>query len=168
MSMSFGNTSTWSRPKSKKQVSTKWVDLSPRDHAPKAMNRVGKKSEWWMFINHVLELFFVRIELPRVCEIHSDFCDGYHIAKAHTRRRSVIRLGDYFHAFRVVWACQECHAWADQRERDGSEAIIEAIIQNRFRVMGLTEDRVRQLLLECAAEVIASDVERFGKYVVIL
>jgi hypothetical protein len=166
--MSFSNTSTWSRPKSKKQVSTKWVDLQPRDRTPKAMNKVGRKSEFWMFVNHCLEVFFARIELPRVCEIHSDFCDGYHIAKAHTRRRSVIRVDDWFHAFRVVWACQECHAWADQRERDDSEAIIEGIIQNRFKRMGIAEDRAKQILLECAKEVIASDEARFGKYVVTL
>jgi hypothetical protein len=167
--MSFGTSTTWSRPKSSKQarVSDKWVDLERRDRTkPKGLKKVGKKAEFWSFVNHVLESFFVKIGVPRVCEIQSDFCDGYHIAKAHTRRRTIIRIGDWFHAFRVCWACQECHSWADQRERDESEAIIEAVIQSRFRALGLTEQAVKKLLLQCAEEVQMSDIDRYGHFVV--
>ena len=60
------------------------------------------------------------------------------LTKKHLRR-SVIRTDDWFHALRIAVACTECHAWADQRERDESEAIIEGVIQNRHRELGLSE-----------------------------
>lgn len=150
--MSFGTNIGFSKPKPRKQ-SDKWVDLQPRERKPKQMNKVGKKTEFWMFVNVVLELFFVRIGQPRVCEIQSDFCDGYHIAKAHTRRRTTIPMTDWWHAFRVCFACQECHSWADQREREDTEGIIEPIILARFERLHLSEEKVRRLLLQCAEEI---------------
>lgn len=167
--MSFGASTTFSNPRSRRQkpVSTKWVDLQPRERKAPGLQKVGRKTEFWIFVNQILETFFVKIELPRICEIQSDFCDGYHIAKAHTRRRSVIRTDNWYHALRVCWACQECHAWADQRERDDSESIIEGIIQNRFRRMDLSDEKVRQLLLECA-EKVQADNPKFESYLVVL
>ena len=154
--------SGFSKPKSRRPqvVSTKWVDLQPRDRTkPKGIVRCGKKGLFWSFVNEILETFYAKIELPRICEIQTDFCDGYHIAKAHTRRRSVIRTDNWFHALRTCFACQECHAWADQRERDDSESIIEKVITDRFKRMGITEARAKTLLLECAAKVQAKDAE---------
>ena len=168
--MSFTNSTTWSRPVSRKQpcASGKWVDLQPRDRTKqKGINRCGKKCEFWIFVNRILETFFVKIELPRICEIQSDFCDGYHIAKAHTRRRTVIPITDWYHALRTCWACQECHAWADQRERDESESIIEMVIADRFEKLGISEGRVKRILLHCAAEVQATD-KKFEQFHVIL
>ncbi len=163
--MSFG-TAGFSKPK--RSPSGKWVDLQPRERKPKAMNRVGKKSEWWMFINAVLEMFFVVIGQPRVCEIQSFACDNYHIAKAHTRRRTIIPITDYWHAFRVCFSCGECHDWADQRERDDSENIIETVINDRFQRLGLSEAEVKRILIECAVKVQRENPEKFGQYEVTL
>lgn len=166
--MSFQTQTAWSRPRSKRpRTSTKWTDLQPRDRTRKTKLGPGRKTEFWIFVNHVLETFFARIELRRTCEIQSDFCDGYHIAKAHTRRRTVIPVTDWYHAFRVCWACQECHAWADQRERDESEEIIEKVITDRFAQLGLTDARVKELLIEYAADVQQTNAPRFSEFLVV-
>ena len=167
--MTFATSTTWSRPSKKNRTLAKWVDLQPRDRSkPKGLKRVGKKSEFWIFVNHVLEVFFVKIGLQRTCEIQSDYCDNYHIAKAHTRRRTTIPITDWWYAFRTCFACQECHDWADQREREESEEIIETVINGRFARLGLSEERVKALLLESASEVQASDPDKYGKWYVTL
>ena len=131
------------------------------------MKKVGKKTVFWQFCSAIWNLFFERIELPKNCEIQSEFCDNYHLTPAHTRRRSTIRVEDWWYALRVAVACTECHDWADQRERSDTEAIIEAVIINRFGSMGWTEADIRRVLLECAAEIQAKN-EKYQHFEVIL
>lgn len=154
--MSFFGSTTFAKPKSRKQPkpkSTKWVDLQPRERSTPGLAKVGKKTEFWLFCAAIVNEYLLKIEQPKRCEIQSEFCDNYHLTPAHTLRRSVIRTDDWFHALRIAVACTECHAWADQRERDESEAIIEGVIQNRHRELGLSEADVKKILLLCAEKV---------------
>lgn len=158
--MSFGNTS-FRKPKSRKQgaKSDKWVDLQPRERKAPGLKRIGKKGEFWQFVSKIIDRFFAKIGLVDTCEIVETVCDNYHRAWAHTRRRQDIRVGDWYYVLRVLRGCQECHFWADSQGRRIAETILEPIIEKRFKKMGLTEERVKQLLLECAAEIQALDAQ---------
>lgn len=153
----FRSSTTFAKPRSKKQtiVSDKWVRLGEPKKRSNGLRRVGRKGEWWIFVGLIVNRFFNKIDLVDRCEIQNEVCDGYHKAWAHTRRRQDIRVGDWWYALRVVRACQECHFWADalQEGRSNSEVLLESIAAERFKNMGLSDARVRELLLECAAEI---------------
>lgn len=170
--MSFGTT-TFRKPKSKvRPVSTKWVDLQPRERKAPGMKRIGAKGEFWIFVGEVINLSFAKIGLLDTCEIQNEVCDGYHRAWAHTRRRQDIRRLDWKYAFRVVRACQECHYFADalQEGRTNSEILLEAVRAERNKRLGLTEEAINAVLLESAAEIQAKDLltktPRFQAFVV--
>ncbi len=165
--MSFFRSSTFAKPRSRKQtvVSEKWTRLGEPKKPSKGLRKVGKKGDFWLFVSQILNKFCLKIGLPKRCEIQGAFCDNYHLTPAHTRRRQDIRVGDWWYALRVVTACTECHFEVDAKGRREAEPILEDIILARFKRLGLTEDQVKQLLLECAEE-IQGENDRFSTYVV--
>ena len=162
--MAWSSNSTFSKPKSKRQVSTKWVDLQPRERKAPGLRKVGKKGEFWIFVGLVINRFFAKIALEDRCEISLEVCDGYHKAWAHSRRRQDIRVLDWYYALRVVRACQECHFEVDAKGRREAEPIIEGIIVDRFTRMGLSEQDVKRLFLECAKAIQAEHAPKFDIY----
>lgn len=133
----------------------------------KPLKKVAKKGNFWLFVSQILNKFFLKIEMPQRCEA----CDGSaycgQLTPAHSRRRQDIRVGDWYYALRVAVLGVHCHFDIDAKGRRDAEPIIEEIIAKRFKAMGLTEDRVKELLLECAEEVQA-DNEKYQEYLVIL
>lgn len=163
--MSFGSRSAFSKPKTRKQKSDdwgapgKWIDLDPKPPKTPGLRKVGKKGEFNIFAGEILKLFFVKAGIPDTCEIVSEFCDNYHRAFAHTRRRQDIRTGDWKYVLRVVRACQECHFFADAQRggRTNSETFLEAVRARRNKLLGLTEAEIEALLLQCARDIQAED-----------
>jgi hypothetical protein len=136
--MSFFQTTTFRRPR-------------PLPTKRKAMNKVGKKGNFWLFVAKCLDLFFIQLDLPKVCEnCHMPAGPNGPIDPAHTRRRADIRVGDWRFAFRVAALCQVCHFGFDSQGRRDAEPQIEAIIANRFKELGMTDADVIRLLIECA------------------
>lgn len=131
------------------------------------LKKSAKKGDFWLFCSKILNAFFLRIGMPARCEA----CDGSAycgpITPAHTRRRQDIRVGDWQFALRVAVLGSDCHYRIDAKGRREAEPILEDIIAKRFARMGLSEERVNELLMECAAEVQAAD-KRFQEYAVIL
>jgi hypothetical protein len=78
-----------------------------------------------------------------------------------------IRVGDWYYAFRVAVLGNDCHFAIDRKGRRAAEPLIEAIIIDRFADMNLSEDQVKELLLECAAEV-QTEHREFEQYLVTL
>ena len=152
--MSYFRTTTFRKPR-------------PMPKPRKALKKVGRKGDFWLFVAKILDLFFIRIDLPKVCEkCHlADPVRGS-IDPAHSRRRVDIRVFDWWYAFRVAALCQVCHHEIDSLGRGPAEPLIEKIISDRFRELGLSEQAVKKLLLECAEEVQMSDIERYGHFVV--
>ena len=68
----------------------------------------------------------------------------------------------------MVRACQECHYFADalQGGRTNSETFLEGIRAERNKRLGLTEERINELLLECAAEVQEKHSPKFDSFLV--
>jgi hypothetical protein len=152
--MSFFSTTTFKKPTKPRVART-------------PLKKVAKKGDFWIFVSKVLSKFFLRIELPRRCEA----CDGSAycgpIQPAHSRRRQDIRVGDWYYAFRVAVLGNDCHFAIDRKGRRAAEPLIEAIIIDRFADMNLSEDQVKELLLECAAEV-QTEHREFEQYLVTL
>lgn len=166
--MSFGTSTTFSRPRSRKQdrpSSGKWVNLEPKQKKAPGLKKVGEKGVFWICVGEILDRFFPKIGMLDTREIVSEFCDNYHRAYAHTRRRQDIRKEDWRYALKVVRACQECHYWADAQQggRTNSEVVLDAVRDTRNRRLGLTESDVERILLECAAEVMAEDAAKGDK-----
>lgn len=140
--MSFFPSSTFAKPKRPK----------PRLER-KPLKKIAKKGEFWLFVSKILSKFFLRIDLPRRCEL----CDGSRyggpIQPAHSRRRADIRVGDWWYALRCAVLCNDDHFEIDRKGRREAEPLIETIITDRFKKMGLSEDDVKALLLQCATEV---------------
>lgn len=132
----------------------------------KVLKRVGRKCEWWMFISKILTAFFLKIEMPKVCEQcgGTSYCGV--LQPAHSRRRQDIRVGDWYYALRVAVLGNDCHFAIDVKGRREAEPIIEQIITDRFKDMGLTEEKVKALLLECAAEVQAKFSPKYDEFLV--
>lgn len=140
----------------------------------KRIKKVGRKTEFWDFVGKILTKFFFKIEMPRRCEK----CDGSAycgtITPAHSRRRNGIRVNDWHYALRVAVLGSNCHFDIDSQGGPAAEPIIEKIIIDRFRSMGLTEADVKRLLLECAAAVQSENPGKDGEpgkydhYVVLL
>ena len=149
------------------QTSTTWRKPTRPKPERKAMNRTGEKGSWWIFVSAVLNRFFLRIAMPQRCEL----CDGTSycgpIQPAHRKRRQDIRKFNWEEAFRVAVLGNDCHYEIDVKGRRAAEPIIENIIATRFKRMGLSEEKVKELLLECAKEVQAEN-EKFSEYVVVL
>lgn len=161
---------TFSKPKSRKQavVSEKWTRLGPPKERSHGLKKVAKKGEFWLFVSKVLNDFFLRINLPQTCEYQGAFCDNYHKQPAHSRRRQDIRVGDWWYAFRVAVLCNECHFEIDAKGRREAEPIIEGLITNRFKRMGLSPYNVRTLLLRSATAVQVANPKQYGQYTVTL
>lgn len=140
----------------------------PMPAARKALKKVSKKGDFWLFVSAILNKFFLKIEMPQRCEA----CDGSaycgKLTPAHTRRRQDIRVGDWYYALRVAVMGVQCHYEHDVKGRRDAEPLIEAVIVSRFKKMGLSEERVKELLLQCAAEVQKENEAkgRFQEYVV--
>lgn len=158
--MSFTVTS-FNKPKALKRD----ADGNPKGRTP--LKKSAKKGDFWQFTSKVLTKFFLKIGMERRCEA----CDGTAycgpITPAHSRRRQDIRVGDFYYALRVAVLGSDCHYRIDSKGRREAEPVIERIITERFAKMGLSEERVKRLLLECAAEVQKED-SKFDIYVVTL
>lgn len=132
----------------------------------KTLKKVGRKGEFWQFVSKILTAFFLKIEMPKRCEQ----CDGSAycgpITPAHSRRRQDIRVGDWHYALRVGVLGSDCHYHIDAKGRRDAEPIIEKIITDRFKKMGLTEEKVRELLLQCAAEVQEKNSPKYDEFLV--
>lgn len=119
----------------------------------KSLKKVGVKGEFWLFVSQILNRFFLAIDQPQRCEK----CDGTaqcgRITPAHSRRRQDIRRGDFYYALRVAVLGQQCHFDIDSLGRRAAEPLIEEIIQNRFKKLGLSEQNVKDLLMKIAAEI---------------
>jgi hypothetical protein len=152
--VTFFSTSTFKKPKA-------------RSKPKKAVKKIGRKGEFWAFCNQILTLFFLQIGLAKVCEsCHgAGYCGP--LTPAHSRRRNGIRVGDWYYALRVACLGSYCHFDIDSQGGPAAEPIIEGIITKRFKAMGLTEDDVKRILLECAAE-IQKDNEKYQHFLVIL
>lgn len=154
--MSFGTVTTFSKSRRLKPMSER-----------KRLKKVGRKGEFWMFVSKILTAFFLKIELERRCEA----CDGTAycgpITPAHSRRRQDVRVNDWYYALRVAVLGSDCHFHIDAKGRRDAEPIIENIITERFRKMGLSEERVKQILLECA-EKIQADNPKYCEFLVTL
>lgn len=154
--MAFFTTTTFRKPRPLK-----------RREDRKPLKKVARKGTFWLFVSQILTRFFLKIEMPRRCEA----CDGSAycgpITPAHTRRRVDIRVNDWHYALRVAVLGQQCHYDYDSQGRRAAEPLIEQIIADRFKKMGLSENRVRELLLETAAEVQA-DNPKFAEFLVVL
>lgn len=153
--MSFGTVTTFSKPKRLKPASEK-----------SRLKKVGRKGIFWQFISKILTEFFLRIEMERRCEQ----CDGSAycgpITPAHSRRRQDIRVGDWYYALRVAVLGSSCHFDIDSKGRRDAEPIIENIITERFKKMGLSEERVKEMLLEIAAEIQEKESPKFDEFLV--
>lgn len=137
----------------------------PMPAARKGLNKVSKKGDFWLFVSKVLNKFFLKIEMDRRCEK----CDGTSycgvLTPAHTRRRQDIRVGDWYYAFRVAVLGDACHFLIDSKGRREAEPIIERIITERNKRLGITEDRWKELLMECVDEIQKEDaVSKSPKY----
>lgn len=132
----------------------------------KGLNRVGRKGLFWDFCSKILTAFFLKIELRRVCESceGSAYCGP--LTPAHSRRRNGIRVGDWYYALRVAVLGSYCHFDIDSKGGPAAEPIIEQLITDRFAKMGLTDEQVKALLLECAAEVQNKNPEKYGEFLV--
>jgi hypothetical protein len=137
----------------------------PHKPAPqrKGLNKVAKKGDFWLFVAKVLNLFFLKIEMPRRCQK----CDGSAycgpLQPAHTRRRMDIRVGDWYYALRVVPLGNDCHFDVDKQGRRAAEPILEELRTESLNRLGITEERAQELLLECALEV-QTDYAKEGKF----
>jgi hypothetical protein len=161
-------------PRKKREVASVSYSRKPqlRKLPGKGLKKVARKGEFWIFVSKVLNRFFLKIDMPQRCEK----CDGSRyggpIQPAHSRRRVDIRVGDWWYAFRVAVLCNDDHFEIDKKGRRDAEPIIEKIIADRFKRMGLSEDRVKELLLESAAEIQAEDAlkdkPRFQEFLVTL
>jgi hypothetical protein len=141
-----------------RKTSEKWTRLpQPDDDKPeqqrKGLRRVGKKGEFWMFTNKLIDAFILQIGLERTCEVRLECCDNYHLTPAHTRRRQDIRTGDWGYAVRVVAACAECHLEVDDDGRTDAEAILEPIYQARMKRLGISEEKALIMLKEIALRI---------------
>lgn len=149
-------------------ISTTFLKPKARRTRPvKQLKKVSRKGDFWLFVSKILNKFFLRIEMPQRCEA----CDGSaycgQLTPAHTRRRQDIRVNDWDYALRVAVLGVHCHFDIDAKGRREAEPIVEKIITDRFKKMGLTPARVRSLLLQCALEVQAENPgkgEEPGKY----
>lgn len=138
----------------------------------KPMNRIGRKGEFWNFCGAILTRFFLKIEMAQRCEK----CDGMsycgRLTPAHVKRRNGIRTDNWYDALRVACLGNACHYEIDSQGGPAQEPILEKIIVDRFRKMGLSEERVKELLLECAAEIQAEDAlktnPKYQQFLVIL
>lgn len=167
--MSFFPSTTFTKPKSRKQnvsPSGKWTRLGEPKQKSTGLRKIGKKGDWWLCVAKIIDRFLLKIDLPKTCEIKSEFCDNYHLQPAHTRRRQDIRVGDWWYAVRIVVGCSECHFWADSQGRRTAEEILEPIVQERFKRLGLDEDEVKRLLLLSANEV-QEENPKFSHYYVV-
>lgn len=158
--MSFFSTST-----------AKYRKPKPKPKPKKQINKIGKKGGFWIFIDKILDAFFLRLDLPRVCEnCHIPPGPNGPIDPAHSLRRVDIRVGDWWNALRVAALCRQCHFEFDSQGRRAAEPQIEAIIQRRFDNLGMDRAAVEKMLLECAEQVQEADAlqkqPRFQEYVV--
>lgn len=154
--------------------STNTTFRKPRKPAPpkerKAINRVGRKGEFWAFCAEIVRKFQKRIGIPERCEVQGAVCDGRNLTWAHTTRRWTITAKEYaedwYHALRVLRACGACHYDADSQGGPAAEEILEPIVAQRFKDFGLSEDDVKRILIECAEEVKQefADMGRFQEY----
>ena len=126
----------------------------------KGLNPVSKKGLFWIFVNRVLDRFFLIIELRQVCESCEGTAHCGPLTPAHTRRRQDIPRGDWWYAFRVACLGSDCHLRIDSMGRRRAEPIIEKIIRDRFKKLGMPESKVKALLLECAEYVKAEDAKQ--------
>lgn len=154
--MSFGTITQFSKPR------------PPKVRKAPSIKKVGRKGEFWLFVSKILTEFFFEIDMPRRCEK----CDGSRyggpIQPAHSRRRVDIRVDDWWYALRVAVLCNDCHFEADSKGRRDAEPIIEKIITDRFKRMGLSEEKVRLILLACAKKVQEQHSPKFDQFLVIL
>jgi hypothetical protein len=139
----------------------------------KGLKPKGEKGHWWDFVSAILTRFFLKIEAPKVCQsCHgAGWCGP--LTPAHTTRRQDIPKYDWYHAFRVVPLGSYCHNDIDELGRRDAEPVLEKLRADLlFKQLGLTEEKVEALLLECADELQAEDAKakspRFQEFVVTL
>jgi hypothetical protein len=132
---------------------TTFAKPRPLPKPRKALNKVSKKGDFWLFVSKVLNAFFLKINMPKVCEAchGAGYCGP--LTPGHSRRRQDIRVGDWYYAFRVAVLGQQCHFEIDAKGRRAAEPIIEAIIIDRFAKLGLDDEQVKQLLIETAEQI---------------
>lgn len=152
----------------RERVSDRWTNNrgpAPDKGKRKGLRRVSKKGEFWLFVSQVLQKFFLKIELPRICEQCGGTSNCGYLDPAHSKRRQDIPIFDWWYAFRVAVLGRECHRRVDTMKggRVAAEPIIEQIIQDRFDQLGLTELMVKELLIECAGEVQREQLPRYGE-----
>lgn len=157
----------------RERQSPKWVNnrvLAETEKKRKGLNPVSKKGIFWQFVNRTLNKFFLKLDIEKVCEQcqGTSYCGP--LTPAHTRRRQDIPRGDWWYAFRVAVLGSDCHRRIDEMGRRAAEPVIEQIIRDRFKKLGLTELMVKELLIECAEEVRAEDAKsaypKFQEFVV--
>lgn len=138
----LGRTSVPERSKPKSKVA-----VSPK----------GKKALWSAFIAKVSNAVWYMQNID-VCEL--DCGRNWPLTSAHSRRRSVIPVGDYYYGFRTARICEPEHKQIDANKRDETEAIIERVIAKR------EGDWVQMILQAVEAVHAQDDKKRFAQFVV--
>ncbi len=117
----------------------------------------GKKALWNQFLAAVSNAVWYLNNID-VCECGCG--RTWPLTSAHSRRRSVIPVGDYYYGFRTARIAEPCHKQIDANKREVSEAIIESIIEQRGG------DWVQMILAAVEAVHAQDDNGKFAEFVV--
>lgn len=160
---------TTTRPRSRKQVrppSGKWVDhereAREKAKAESRRNGIGKAERGLFreFSKEIYYRFFERLEaeyyLPQICEVCGGTAICGKLTPAHVYQWKLTRKNEWWKALIVCSAGQECHHNID-KDRTTSEEIWLGIWNDRNKKLELTDDRIKEMFLEIAAEVQAKD-----------
>jgi len=125
----------------------------------KGLRQVGKRGVLNLFMNQVLELFFIKSGIERTCHVcyGRNYCGD--IDRAHSKRRPEINIEDWWSIFRVLPAGRNCHFAIDKRGRRRAERLIERFIKRMFRAVDMDDRAIKELLIECADEIQELDAQ---------
>ena len=112
----------------------------------KQLNPVGRKGEWWQFVNQVLARYFDRLGFDGHCEIPYPHHCWSPVNNSHTEKRDSIPIGSV-KAFNVMRACNIEHERNELKGIEHNRPFVQDCIDARNRALDLSPEVVKRLLI---------------------
>lgn len=145
------------RRRSKREKSTKYVNNRTKLSEQRWRGQQNQKGPFNACVNAILDCFFEKIEITG-CEIPWDHECWSDVHYSHSEKRRYIPVGEWSNALeKVIKACDVQHGLYEAAGHKVNRDTVNRIRRARNERLGLTDQMIRELLLECAAEVLKRD-----------